>query len=73
MTVFHFHEEIRLHAGKGGQEVIEDLLGCHAVFATACADFQPTFFIAEIALSEIFGAHEDEIAVIGEFHEAFRI
>jgi hypothetical protein len=64
-----FDENVWLNAGHGGQEVIQDLLGGHPKFPAACADFQPAIFIPVVALGKIFGPHQNQIAVIGEFHE----
>lgn len=66
--MFHFEDDIRLHAGDGGEKVVEHLLGGHPEFPAARADFQPAFFVAEITFGEIPGAEQNEVAVVGEFH-----
>ena len=71
LAMLDFDEQVWLHTGHSGEEVIEDLLGSHTELAAARADFQPAFFIAKIALGEIFGSHQNQIAVVGEFHGAF--
>jgi hypothetical protein len=64
----HFQDDIWFHTGDGGQEVVEDLLGGHAELTAARADFQPAFLVTKIALGEIFCAEQNEITIIGEFH-----
>lgn len=51
--------------------MIEHLFSGHAKFPAARADFQPAFFIAIVTLGEIFGPQQNQIAVVGHFHERF--
>ncbi len=66
--MFDLENEVGFDAGDGGEEVIEDLLGGHPEFAAAGGDFQPAVLVAVVAFGKIFGAHQDEVAVVGQFH-----
>ena len=66
--MFDPEDQFRLHTCDGGEKVVEDLFGGHAKFFPTGRDFHPACLIAVIAFREIFGAQEDKVAVVGEFH-----
>ena len=66
--VFDLDGQIRLDARQRGEQVIQHLLGGHPKFPATGGHFQPTRFVAVIALREILGAHQDDVAVIGQVH-----
>jgi len=66
--MFHLDGQVGFDAGDRRQEMVQDLLGGRPEFAAARADFQPAVLVAVIALGEIFGAHRNDLFVVGEFH-----
>ena len=68
IAVLNFENDIWLHARDGGQEVIEHLLSRHPEFPAARTDFEPAVFVAKITLGEVFGAEEDDIAIVRKSH-----
>lgn len=48
--------------------MIQDLLRRHPRLSATRADLQSTGLVAVIALREIPGAHQNHVAVVGEFH-----
>jgi hypothetical protein len=63
--MFHLYDQVWLNAGERGQEVIQDLLCGHPERPTARADLYPTALVAIIALSEVLGAKQDDVGVVG--------
>lgn len=60
--------QVWLDASKCGEEMIEDLLRRHPIYSSTCRHFQPTGLIPVIALGKVPGAHQDDVAFIGQFH-----
>ena len=69
--MLHLNCQVRLEAGQGGQEVIEDLFGCRAELSTTRAYLQPANLITVIALRPSLAADEDGVTVVGQFHVSF--
>jgi hypothetical protein len=63
--MLHLDGYVWLDAGHRGQDVIQHLLRRHAELAATRADLQPPGLVAVIALGEVLGADQDEIAVVG--------
>lgn len=66
--MFHLDGQAWFDAGQRRQDVIQDLFRRHPELSIARADLQPAVLVAVIALNEVPGANQDDVAVVGQFH-----
>lgn len=71
-TPLHLDQEVWLQAGERGEEMVEDLFRRGAKFPAACADFHPALLVAVVALRPRLPAQQDEVGVVGEFHDGWK-
>ena len=63
-----FPKQVRLYAGDGGKKMIQELFGRHPEFPPPGRNLNPSLLVPVIPLGKRFGADEDEIRFVSQFH-----